>query len=242
MSKHGQAVIVIDTETTGFDPEKDRVVDIAGVMVSGARGKYRSEVILNQLIDPGIPIPPEAMGIHHILDREVKGKPKLSAVLARGLHPYIPFVPAAHNAKFDSSFVPLEEGFDEKEIDWICTWRCAQHLWPDAPGYSNQTLRYWLKLFKEPYLDATPVHRAKADAIVTAGILERMLETCSVDDLLDKTKRPITQRLIRFGMHRGVEWAAVPRSYLGWILGKPAGEFDPDVVHTARHYYDGGGR
>ena len=27
----------------------------------------------------------------------------------------------------------------------ICTYKAALRLWPDAPGYSNQVLRYWLR-------------------------------------------------------------------------------------------------
>lgn len=234
-------IVVIDTETTGIDAEKDRVVEVAAARVSrGVRGRWGvGLVFLDQIVDPGVPIPPDAMGVHHILERDVRGKPMLSQVLARGLAPLVPFIPAAHYAKFDSGFVGLEEMFDAREVRWICTWRCAQHIWPEAPSYSNQTLRYWLGLFREPYVEAMPPHRARADVVVTAHVLARMLtvEGRTPEELLELTIKPVLQKVCRFGKHRGEEWSNVPRDYLRWILSKPEGEFDPDVVYTARHHH-----
>lgn len=226
-------LLVLDCETTGFDPKVHKVCELAGAVVANSPNKKRDEntwrVIeqFTQLIDPGMPIPPDAMAVHHILNRNVVGKPSLEMVMVDEVEDIMPFVPVAHNVEFDSQFIPVKG-------DWICTYRCAKHEWPDCPSYSNQTLRYYLELFKEPEARAMPPHRAAADVWVTAHVLIRLLRTRSVAELLDMTKRPILLKKVHFGKHFGMLWAEVPRDYLKWIL--KAGDFDMDVVFTARHY------
>ena len=49
----------------------------------------------------------------------------------------------------------------------ICTYKAALRLWPEAPGYSNQVLRYWLRPKDLNPAVASPPHRALPDAYVT---------------------------------------------------------------------------
>jgi exodeoxyribonuclease X len=119
------------------------------------------------------------------------------------------------------------------------------HLWPDAPSYKNQVLRYWLGL-EVPFLgSALYPHRALYDALVTAALVERMLQTHTVEELLLLTTEPVLLKTIRFGTHRGKLWEEVPDGYLRWILRQgqkkdDADEegFDLDVIHTARHWIE----
>lgn len=219
--------MVLDCETTGFDPETCRVVEVAGVVVDYKSLKIKST--FDTLVNPGVPIPPEAMGVHHILDKDVRGRPKIGAVLASIEKEHAPFVVVAHNWEFDSKFLLLMDGGGA-----ICTFRCAKHLWPDCPSFSNQTLRYYLRLFKEPEARAMPPHRARADAWVTAHIVRKMLMEKTVEELVELTKAPILLRKVHFGKHVGTPWDAVPKDYLQWILRQ--GDFDRDVVHTATHH------
>lgn len=219
-------LLVLDCETTGMDPEVDKVVELAGAVID--LKKSRVSETFSALVDPGMPIPPDAMGVHHILDRQVAGKPTLRETKDKFVAAMTPFIPVAHNAEFDSKFIDI--GID----DWICTFRCAKHIWPDCPSFSNQTLRYYLKLFKEPEAKAMPPHRAKADVWVTAHVVLRMLQTHTVAELLHLTKQPILLRKVHFGKHVGVPWSEVPKDYLAWIIRQ--GDFDRDVLHTARHY------
>jgi exodeoxyribonuclease X len=218
-------LLVLDCETTGFEPPDAKVVEIAGAVVDS-----KSMMITNmfsQLVNPGIPIPPEAMGVHHIQDIEVKGKPILKKVMEKYVNPLLPAHVVAHNSEFDSKFIPVMG-------DWICTFRCAKHIWPDCPSFSNQTLRYYLKLFKEPEVEAFPPHRARADVWVTAHVLIRMLAKHSPEELVEMTKHPILLRKVHFGKHLGTPWSEVPKDYLQWIIRQ--NDFDRDVLHTAKHY------
>lgn len=61
-------LFVLDTETTGTDPQKDRIVEIAFEQwdASGMTKEWRS------LANPGVPIPASATKVHHITDAMVQ--------------------------------------------------------------------------------------------------------------------------------------------------------------------------
>ena len=226
MKEYGPLINVIDLETTGLDPEKDRIVEFAVVTIEVIRCTLVNRV--SCLTDPGIPIPPEASAIHHITDGMVRRQPQFGPSWAELVDEET--IRCAHNARFDSAFVP------DGGPPWICTFRVAKHLWPDAPGFGNQVLRYWLGL--DIGHNGIP-HRALFDATVTAHILGaaiRQVREEGVSDpvkhLLELTERPALLRTVPFGKHRGELWRDVPRDYIDWVLRK---QFDdPDIVHTAR--------
>jgi exodeoxyribonuclease X len=233
-----QIVRVLDTETTGDGPT-DQVCELAIVDVPGFR-------TFNTLVRPTVPMNVEARAVHHITDEELATAPPAEEI------PY-PFanweIVAAHNITFDArlmkqSNMPLPERR-------ICTWRCSMHLWPDAPSYKNQVLRYWLDLevpglggLSSVFAGLYP-HRALYDALVTGALVAKMLETHTVEELLLLTTEPVLLKTIRFGTHRGKLWEDVPDGYLRWILRQgqkkdDADEegFDRDVIHTARHWIE----
>lgn len=66
---------VFDTETTGVDPVRDRLVEF-GITVYHPDGTRKQ---WEQRFNPGIPIPKEASDIHGITDEHVKDCPPFSA-------------------------------------------------------------------------------------------------------------------------------------------------------------------
>ncbi|MEU6285011.1 3'-5' exonuclease [Streptomyces sp. NPDC047028] len=68
-------VLVLDTETTGLG-EDARIVELA---VLNSRG----EVLLDTLLDPGVPVPGEAADIHGITTEALVGAPTFSDILVR---------------------------------------------------------------------------------------------------------------------------------------------------------------
>ena len=168
---------------------------------------------------PGFQIPPEASAVHHITTAMVAGKaPSLARIrpaLEALADPAIPF--AAHNAGFDSAF--LKPAVPAWTSPWICTLRIARHLWPDAPSHGNQALRYRLAL-NVP--GNHPPHRAMGDAIATAALLVRQVQTAgSVQRLLELSRQPAlpAPRPLRQVPRPALERSAarLPR------LGRPAG-------------------
>jgi exodeoxyribonuclease X len=172
------AITVIDVETTGLDCAKDSVVEIAAIEVAldhmewGKIGPPRVS-----FVNPHRPIPPEVSAIHHIIDSDVAEAPDLSEALDHVLTPMWPQsvdIIAAHNVKFDRGFLPM---LHDKR--WLCTWRCAMHVYPDAPSFSNAALFYWLD-GKRP-ADVRP-HRGDFDVIMTATILCCLLGLRTLDE------------------------------------------------------------
>jgi exodeoxyribonuclease X len=217
---------IVDVETTGLDPEKDRIVELAAVMVSDMiDGRWIAYDERQSFVDPGIPIPPEASGVHHIIDEDVKGAPQLfeaiEDVFGLDWQDGVDLI-AGHNCRFDRDFLtPL------RNKSWIDTWRCAMHVWPDAPGFGNQTLRYWLGIV----LPRDGAHRALADARVTAEILIRLLAERSIDELRRLSTKAVVLKKVGFGKHFGLLWTEVPKSYLEWARDQ---DFEPDVRHTIK--------
>jgi DNA polymerase III subunit epsilon len=152
---------VIDVETTGLRPVKDRIVEIACALVDGDRVVGRWDMLVN----PGIAIPPAATAVHGIDDVMVRGAPGVASALwfvrrlCRGR------VVAAHCAGFDLSFVGESVG-----VEALCTMRLARALIPEAPNHKNQTLRYFLEVDRITGEDLRG-HRALGDAIVSAHVL-----------------------------------------------------------------------
>lgn len=124
--------IVLDTETTGFDPKTgDRLIEIGCIEIEDLLPTGRS---FYALVDPCRLIPAGAFKVHGISDDRVRGMPKFHEV-AEELLDFIAGNPVvAHNAQFDRSFVNHELGLANRDIlpedRWIDTLGLAQKRFP----------------------------------------------------------------------------------------------------------------
>lgn len=216
--------VVIDTETTGIDPDQDAILEVAALRGDGQL--YQSYCHFEGTI------PPEAKAVHHIPEEAVRYAPPLAQVMAE-LSDFVGgLMPVAHNAPFDKAFL-ANAGFMRR--DWIDTLQCARHLFPDAPAYGNQVLRYYLDLQPEPELiaDLAP-HRAQYDVAVTMKLLQRQLEFGSTSYLLGLSGKPALLKKVNFGKHKGKLWSEVDAGYLRWCLSQA--DMDWNVQFTANHW------
>lgn len=62
-------LVAFDTETTGVDVERDRIVSAAVVVQDAAGGRIRST---RWLVNPGIPVPPAATEVHGLTDDHLR--------------------------------------------------------------------------------------------------------------------------------------------------------------------------
>lgn len=222
---------VVDFESTGLPDDPGgasiceagwcdvRVLDGGGVEVGKPQALF---------VAPAHPIRPEIRAVHHIKDVELIGAASSEVVLRRLCD--IPDFLCAHNAKFEQAFFKDHQ----TSIPWICSYKVALRLWPDAPSHSNQVLRYWLNLNLPDEAAAMPPHRAGPDAYVTAHLLARIIEHggASIEDMVRWSSGPPLLTKVTFGKHKGSLWKDLPRDYLEWIFFKS--DMDADTKANAR--------
>lgn len=128
--------IVLDTETTGFDPDQgDRIVEIGGVELLNHLPTGRT---YHQYINPERDMPQSAFEVHGLSTEFLRDKPVFAAV-GRA---FLDFVGDAklviHNASFDMKFLNWElKTMGLRELPWeqaIDTLAIARRRFPGSPA------------------------------------------------------------------------------------------------------------
>jgi exodeoxyribonuclease X len=165
-----------------------------------------------RFVNPGRPISPQTMAIHHILNDWVSGASFWRDVAAEILQPDGGVMAlAAHRAAFEQRFcTPRLTG----GANWICTWKSALRVWPELQGFSNQMLRYQRKPEGLVHELGLPAHRAMPDAYVTAHHLRDMLNEVGPDAMIEWSRQPGLLPRVRSGPDRGKPWSIVDDSSL----------------------------
>ncbi len=233
-------IIFLDTETTGNEPAKDFLCQLA----------YKTtEETFCEIFKPPIPIPPEASAVTHITNKTVADKKafkesdKYGAIKILLEDPMSVIV--AHNAKFDIAIMRNEDIFIENSID---TLRVARAL--DAkniiPQYKLQYLRYYLDLDVK-----AEAHDALGDVLVLEKLFERLLlkimesENLKKDEAIERmieiSSHPSLMNSFSFGKYNGKtveEVCAMDRGYLEWMLGQKEQNPDneEDWIYTLKYY------
>ena len=99
-------LLSLDTETTGLDPQADRVISLAAAPLLQTR-LYLHQAT-NFLINPGRPIPPQTTAIHGIADRHVADLPLFVDHLAQVEALLTGYVLLGHNIIFDALILQRE--------------------------------------------------------------------------------------------------------------------------------------
>ena len=224
---------VIDYETTGTtEDDNPEIIEMGSYDVFLGTALPCPGDRWHSLCRPRGDIPAVARAIHHISDEDVKSAPEarelwdqfLGAADEDGEPPdYL----VAHNAKFEQHFTP------DVGIPWICTYRVSRIVWPDAPGHSNQVLRYWLNLPCEDQLSHPP-HRALPDAYVTAWLFIELLKHKTPDEMVTISKYPALLKIMNFGKHKGMTFEDAPTDYLEWIRDKS--DMNEDTKFSAKYW------
>ena len=180
--------VVFDTETTGFSPTMDRIVEVGAV-------KFRNGEVIEEkswLVNPERKIPYWATKVHGITDEEVKGKPTFKEIYPEFQEFIGGSVLMAHNAKFDISFVKAEakragcELPPNKVIDSLALFR---KWYPKSTSHSVEAVA------KHADIKTETLHRAAADSlyvflIFDKGIRERD-EKSKLGDIYDQCGGPM---------------------------------------------------
>lgn len=104
--------VVIDTETTGLVPGRDKIVQISAIRFEG----FEPTEIFTTYINPDCSIPPEATKIHGITDDMVADSPKFEYIL-NSLEEFLgASTLVGHNLQFDLRFL-RKFGYDSLKVN-----------------------------------------------------------------------------------------------------------------------------
>lgn len=161
-------VLILDTETTGLEHSRDRIIELAllRVDVETATGLPTGVVeVYDGLEDPGMPIPQEAQQVTGISDAMVRGQrlddQRVAAMLGST------DLVIAHNAGFDRPFAEARLA-QFAHLPWVCSF--ADLDWKKE-GRSSAKLTH-LALELGWFYDA---HRAEMDCHALLAVLASQL-------------------------------------------------------------------
>ncbi|MFN2519541.1 MAG: helicase C-terminal domain-containing protein [Candidatus Limnocylindria bacterium] len=163
------AVVAVDLETTGFDPEVDRIIEIGAVRLEPtADGGLEAGERFATFVDPGRPLPPAIGRLTGIADAHLAGAPQpseaVSAFAAFAKDAWL----AGHNVAFDVAFLE-RQGLAPGAV-CLDTVELASILYPGAPSYALQSLA------ADTAIDAGSAHRALDDALTCGALLGVLLD------------------------------------------------------------------
>lgn len=178
---------IVDLETTGGDPARHRVTEIAVITLDGFRvtGEWST------LVNPETAIPADIQALTGITNDMVAGAPRFGQ-LAAELHERLGGrVFIAHNASFDYGFLRSEferagRGF---EAPTLCTVRLSRRLYRGESGHSLDAL------IARHALDCRARHRAFGDAEVLWQFLRRAASDHG-DEVLTVAARQALRRIV----------------------------------------------
>ncbi|MBO5351828.1 MAG: PolC-type DNA polymerase III [Lachnospiraceae bacterium] len=162
------ASVVFDIETTGFDKENDKIIEIGAVKIVNGEivDKYST------FINPKVPIPARIEELTHISDDMVLDSPEIEVILPQFFEFCKDCVLVAHNASFDTGFIRNKADKLGLEFDFtiVDTVGMARIL---LPGLSKYKLNI---VAKELGISLENHHRAVDDAGATAEIYVKFLK------------------------------------------------------------------
>lgn len=163
-----ESYVVFDLETTGLKPESEMITEIGAVkLVNG-----RVVDTFSQLINPQRSIPPSITELTGITDEMVSDKPVIEDVLPKFKEFCRGCILAAHNAKFDTSFLNFQLkkhalDFKYKVVD---TLELSRSLFPEEMVHKLDVVAKRLGVSLDNH------HRAVDDAKACCDILIKLME------------------------------------------------------------------
>lgn len=181
--------VAFDTETTGFSPKNDRLVEIGAVKF---RGNGEILATTNWMVNPQRTIPYYATEVHGITTEMAAQAPVFKEVWPEFESFCADTVLLAHNAPFDTGFLRAElkrAEIDPPALPVLDTLPLFRNWFPRALSHSLEKLSVYLGVSGDTY------HRAEADSFHIINILNVGM------------KRRSTMTLRRLEQDaKGVEW------------------------------------
>jgi ATP-dependent DNA helicase DinG len=152
---------VVDIETTGYDPNRDHIIEIAAAIMQGP------EIVgtFSALVDPLVPIPSEITKLTGITDEMIAGQSSVEAAVFR----LVEFIGGrdivAHNAAFDRSFIERVAGRSALRGSWLDSLQVVRVGLPRLRSHRLADLAEAFGVSPEE-----PAHRAMPDVEALAAV------------------------------------------------------------------------
>ncbi len=175
--------VVFDTETTGFTPYKDQMIEIGAVKIKNGEITDR----FDELINPHRKLPERIVELTNITDEMLQDKDTEENVTKRFLE-FVKDAPmVAHNAAFDIGFISAAMNkyhLGEFKNTVIDTMSMARTLYPEWKNHKLSTL---VKNLEVPW-DESSHHRGDYDSEGTAIGFYKMCKVLSNRNIETTTK------------------------------------------------------
>ena len=154
--------VVFDIETTGLNPNKDKITEIGAVKIKDGKIIDRFSAFVN----PGISIPSFIVKLTGITDDMVSDSPPIELVLNEFIEFIEGAVLVAHNANFDVGFIKYNAKLMGEKIrnPYIDTLELCRKMFPELGKYKLNLVAKHLGIELENH------HRAVDDSMATAKI------------------------------------------------------------------------
>ncbi|MEN1934121.1 3'-5' exonuclease [Paenibacillus sp. 102] len=196
--------VVIDFETTGFNPYNDRIIQVAAV-------RYRNHELADQFVsfvNPERPIPSRITSLTGITNYRVSDAPMIQEVLPLFLAFLGNDTIVAHNASFDMRFLKSNANMlrlPEPKNIVIDTVFLAKKYMRNAPNHKLETLKRMLGI-------RLSSHNALDDCITCAAVYQKC--TIVQEKVRKKTKKETIEEEAVYTLikemlvknNRDVEW------------------------------------
>lgn len=197
--------VVLDLETTGFSPIKDKIIEIGAVKITDGQKTGR----FSSFVNPGVPIPFKITQLTGITDSMVLEAPPIEEVLPEFLDFIDGAALVAHNAAFDVGFIEQNVRYQDGTPDFtsVDTVALARILLPTLSRFKLNIVAKALNVSLENH------HRAVDDAAATAEIFMKFQKMLAEREILT------LKQLNQFGEHNADAVRKLP-SYHAIILAK----------------------
>ncbi len=173
------AFTVLDVETTGLDPRREKIIEFAGYRIE--RGEIVDSFI--SFFNPERRLDPYIVSFTGIRDEDLEDAPLFGDVASKVMDLLTDSVVVGHNIQFDVKFLEAEfltAGYESFKPVTFCTLRGAKRLYPQLKSKRLDAVRDHL------HISPGVTHRAYSDAKATAEIFLKMADKLRKDFQLSR--------------------------------------------------------
>lgn len=168
-------LVAVDIETTGLDPEKDKIIEISAIRFGLS---YKPADAFTTLINPKKHIPKSATNVNGITDDMVSESPEIHQVM-QSFNEYIKGCNiVGQNVEFDLSFL-CRDGMElSPDISCFDTLETARRTIPKSEigNYKLESLCNYYSIFPSEN------HRSLSDALAVSKVFKKLVDEIKINE------------------------------------------------------------